>query len=173
MGSRLLPTLLAGTVAIIINTFALKAADWVPLATAKGGRRRLLSLWLLPFLQRIALASAWSSLGLPNAASPLFQTGFHLLVGVLMAIFYAYLIEPLLPAGDLFKGLAYGVAVWLLNAFVVLPATGEGIAGVVHLRPVGMIWYAAAHTLFFVILALLYGVLKRNTKYAVGAIATG
>jgi hypothetical protein len=69
------------------------------------------------------------------------------LVGVLMAIFCAYLIEPLLPAGDLFKGLAYGVAVWLLNAFVDLLATGEGIAGVVHLRPVGMIWYAAAHTL--------------------------
>jgi hypothetical protein len=57
MGSRLLPTLLAGTVAIIINTFALKAADWVPLATAKGGLLRLLSLWLLPFLQRIASRS--------------------------------------------------------------------------------------------------------------------
>jgi len=162
MESRLLLALLSGTAAIIINTLALKAADLIPLATAKGGLLRLLSLWLFPLLDRMGVVLTWSSLGLPDAASPVFQTGFHLVVGLLMAIFYAYVVEPVLPARDVVKGLAFGLLVWLLNALVVLPATGEGIAGVVHLEPAGMIWYAAAHTVFFVILAWLYGALRRQ-----------
>jgi hypothetical protein len=161
MRSRLLPALAAGTVAIIINTLALKAADFVPLATAKGGLLRLLSSWFAPLLGPIGVAAAWSSLGLPGVASPAFQTGFHLAVGLMMAVFYAYLVEPLLPMRDVFKGAAYALAVWLLNAFAVLPATGEGIAGTAHLTSAGIIWYAAAHSLFFVPLALLYGALER------------
>jgi hypothetical protein len=46
--------------------------------------------------------------------------------------------------------------VWLLNAAVVLPLTGEGLAGSVHLSLAGMTWFAAAHTVFFVLLAVLY-----------------
>jgi len=164
MRSRLLPALVAGTVAIIINTLALKAADLVPLATAKGGLLRLLAAWFAPLLEQIGVASAWSSIGLPGVGSPLFQTGFHLLVGLLMAVFYAYLVEPLLPMRDVFKGAAYALAVWLLNAFAVLPATGEGIAGIAHLTLAGMIWYAVAHGLFFMVLALLYGALRRRPR---------
>jgi uncharacterized membrane protein YagU involved in acid resistance len=162
MKSRLMPAVVAGTIAIVINIFALKAADLVPLATARGGLLRLLSLWFLPLLQRIGVASAWSSLGLPDAGSALFQTGFHFVVGVLMAVVYAYLIEPFLALSDIAKGLAYGTAVWLLNAFVILPMTGEGLAGAAHLQPAGMAWFAVAHFLFFVIFALLYGGLRRN-----------
>jgi len=33
------------------------------------------------------------------------------------------------PAGRLRKGSAYALVVWLLNAAVVLPATGDGFAG--------------------------------------------
>ncbi len=74
MRSRLLPALVAGTVAIIINTLALKAADLVPLATAKGGLLRLLAAWFAPLLEKIGVVSAWSSIGLPGVGSPLFQT---------------------------------------------------------------------------------------------------
>lgn len=54
-------------------------------------------------------------MGLPGAGSPVFQSGFHLVVGLLMAIFYAYIAEPLLPmTGDIVKGITYALGMWLL-----------------------------------------------------------
>ena len=50
-----------------------------------------------------------------------------------MALFYAFILEPRLPGGAWLKGLIYAAAVWILNAAFVLPATGEGFAGSVHL----------------------------------------
>jgi len=67
----------------------------------------------------------------PNSAA--FQIGFHLVVGILMALFYAFVLEPLLPRGVWLEGWIYAVAVWILNAAVVVPATGEGFAGSAHL----------------------------------------
>jgi hypothetical protein len=43
--NRLVPALISGSTAIVLNTLTLKAADLVPLATAKGGLLRLLSTW--------------------------------------------------------------------------------------------------------------------------------
>jgi hypothetical protein len=51
-----------------------------------------------------------------------------------------------------------------LNAFVVLPATGEGFAGSAHLTLAGIMWFAVAHTLFFMVLATAYGALRRNYR---------
>jgi hypothetical protein len=47
----------------------------------------------------------------------------------------------------------------LANAAVVLPAIGEGFR---HLGLAGMAWFAAAHTLFFVVLAVLYARWRRR-----------
>lgn len=141
--NRLNAGLAAGSGAIVLNTLALKAADLVPLATAHGGLLRLVRILL------------------PLPATPAFQTAFHLAVGILMALFYAYALEPLLPGRPLAKGLLYAGLVWLANAFLVLPLTGEGIAGLAHLTIAGALWFAAAHTLFFVLLALCYARLRR------------
>jgi hypothetical protein len=162
--SRLAPALISGSTAIVLNTLALKAADLVPLATAKGGLLRLLSSWCAAPLEATGIASAWSRAGAPAPDGPVFQTGFHLFVGILMALFYAYALEPVLPGRAAGKGAAYAVAVWLLNAIVVLPATGEGFAGSANLTLAGIVWYAAAHSLFFMILALAYGALRRRTR---------
>ncbi len=51
---------------------------------------------------------------------------------------------------------------WLLNAFVVLPLIGEGIAGSRHLGLPGIVGFAVIHTVFFVLLALLYAALRAN-----------
>ena len=153
---RLAAALLAGSVAIVLNTVALKAADLVPLATARGGLLRLITPWLSLPLERLGIASLWSTLGGPAPNTPVFQTGFHLFVGILMALFYAFILEPRLPGGAWLKGLIYAAAVWILNAAFVLPATGEGFAGSAHLSLAGMIWFAAAHTLFFLILAFSF-----------------
>jgi hypothetical protein len=65
-------------------------------------------------------------------------------------------LEPVVPGKPLVKGLIYAAIVWLLNACVVLPAIGEGIAGSRYLGLAGMTGFAAIHTVFFVLLALLY-----------------
>lgn len=158
--NRIGPALISGGIAIVINTFALKAADLISLPTARGGLLRLISPWFAPSLQASGGASLWFSLGGPAPGTPIFGTGFHLAVGLLMALFYAFALEPVLPGGALRRGLIYAIVVWLLNAAIVLPLTGEGFAGSTHLTIAGMLWFAAAHTLFFVILALGYDRLK-------------
>jgi len=49
-----------------------------------------------------------------------------------------------------------------------LPLTGEGFAGSAHLTFAGMAWFAAAQTLFFVAVALIYRAL-RGQRATLGA----
>ena len=139
---RTLAALLAGAIAIALNIAALAAADLVPLATARGGLLRLLMML--------------TGDAIPIPAGNKFQTAFHAVVGLAMALFYAWVLEPVLRGPSSIRGLIYAVAVWIANATVVLPATGEGFAGSRHLTLAGMIWFAVAHTLFFIVLAVLY-----------------
>lgn len=140
--SKILAALLAGGIAIILNTAALAAADFVPLATAHGGLLRLLVM--------LSGGALW----VPSGSE--FQMFFHIIVGIAMALFYAYLLEPIMFGPGWLRGTIYGVLVWLANALIVLPVTGEGFAGSQHLTLTGMLWFAAAHMLFFVLLAVLY-----------------
>jgi len=148
--ARAAAALLAGAVAIVLNTGALAAADLVPLATAQGG--------LLRFLGMLT----GGAVAVPAGA--MFQTGFHIAVGLAMALFYAFALEPVLRGPSWQRGLIYALAVWLANAAIVLPATGEGFAGSRHLSLAGMTWFAAAHTLFFVVLAVLYARLRAGRE---------
>jgi len=130
----------AGTIAIFANTTALSIADLMPLATAHGGLLRLLS--------------QMSGIVAPSGRA--FQTGFHIVVGLGMALLYAVVLEPLLTGPAWLKGVQYAFAMWMVNAVIVLPLADEGFAGSRHLSFAGMIWFAAAHTLFFVLLAILF-----------------
>ena len=164
MRSRLEASLEAGAVAIVLNTAALRLADFISLPTAQGGLLRLIIPWLVGPTKASGLSFFWRHAGGPPPNSPIFQTGFHLAVGIAMAVFYAFVVEPFLAGRAVVQGLAYALAAWLLNAAVVLPLTGEGFAGNEHLALAGMVWFAAAHTLFFVILALLYQRLRTPPK---------
>jgi hypothetical protein len=150
---RLKSALVAGSIAIILNTLALKAADLIQLPTAHGGLLRLLSSGFSGPLRQLGVSALWSAVGAPASNSPAFQIGFHILVGLIMSLFYAFVLEPLMPWGITIKGLSYALGVWLINALVVLPDTGEGFAGSATLSLAGIPWYAAAHTLFFMLLA--------------------
>lgn len=81
-----------------------------------------------------------------------------------MALFYAFALEPVLRGPSWLRGLLYAVAVWLGNALIVLPTIGEGLAGSRRLTVAGMAWFAAAHTLFFVVLAILYARLRERRR---------
>lgn len=153
---------MAGSIAIILNTLALKAADLIRLPTAHGGLLRLVSSIFSGPLQQLGISSLWPAAGLPAPNSPLFQTSFHIFVGLLMALFYAFVLEPLMPWGTTIKGLVYAAGVWLINALIVLPATGEGFAGSANLSAAGMLWYAGAHTIFFMVLAYGFALTTRS-----------
>jgi hypothetical protein len=140
LASRLEAALIAGAVAIALNTAALAAADLLPLATARGGLLRLLS----------------NVTGVHAPSGFLFQTAFHIGVGLAMGVVYAFALEPILPGPAWFRGFVYGLAAWLTNALIVLPLIGEGFAGQRHLSLLGMAWFAAAHMVFFIVQAVIY-----------------
>ena len=153
--SRLSPALVAGSLAISLNTVVLKGADLIHLTTAHGGLLRLLSHHFSKPLQQSGITSIWWAVGAPAPATQTFQIGFHILVGLMMALFYAFVLEPAMPWSTTVKGLVYLAVVWLVNALIVLPATGEGFAGSANLTLAGIAWFAAAHSIFFMI--LVYG----------------
>ena len=69
---QLLPALAAGALAIDVNTALLALSDALGLPTAHGGLLRFLQLW-----------------GVPLPSGPVFAVGFHIAVGLLMALVYA------------------------------------------------------------------------------------
>ena len=159
--NRVTASLLAGAVAIGINTALLVAADRIPLVTARGGLLKLLTIYIGPALSKAGAGPVWLRLGLPTPGGTTFQLNFHVLVGLLMALFYGFVLERLLPGRPWWKGTLYAAAVWAANAVVILPWLGEGIAGSRNLSAPGMAYFAAAHTVFFVLLAVLFAGLHR------------
>ena len=95
---------------------------------------------------------------------PLFRTGFHIAIGLGMALIYAWLVEPRWPGRVCSKALGCAAGVWLLNAGVILPLTGAGFAGHDRLDLAGMLWFAFAHTMFFLTTAVVYA--RGPTWYA-------
>lgn len=148
--------LLAGLIAIVINTILLYLADFIPLQTAHGGLLNLLKLVFGSTLVKLGVADAWNASNLPGPGDAVFKTTFHILVGLGMAVVYAFVVEPILTGSVWIKGLAYATLLWLINSFLILPLIGEGIAGSHHLDVAGIVYYAGAHTAFFLLLAWLY-----------------
>ncbi len=159
---RLLAALAAGIIALIPNELILQAADVIGLATAHGGLLALVRILATKIFDAIKLGGFWSGSIQPGTTSPGFQVGFHVVVAIGMAVFHAIFLEPRLRMHTLAKGLLYGTVVWLLNAFLVLPATQQGLIGLEHINAAGAIWFAAAHFAFFVTLAWAFDkILKR------------
>ena len=109
-----------------------------------------------PSLNEIGLAGYWNAVGLPDPSGSIFKTCFHIAVGLGMALVYAFAVEPRLSGPAWIKGLWYALILWVMNASIILPLIGEGIAGVRHLNFAGVFYYACARTVSFVLLALWY-----------------
>ncbi|HEX7895399.1 MAG TPA: hypothetical protein VF447_14475, partial [Terriglobales bacterium] len=78
----------AGSIAIVLNTLALKAENLISLPTGNGVLLRLITPWFAPLLRGSGVAGAWAAASGPTTQSSRFQTDFHLAVGILMAIAY-------------------------------------------------------------------------------------
>ena len=103
-----------------------------------------------------ARRAAWAVLGLPAPGGTPFQLGFHVVVGLAMALLYGVALEARLPGRPWVKGALYAAGVWVANALIILPWLGEGFAGSRNLSAFGMAYFAAVHTVFFVLLAVLF-----------------
>ncbi|GLK86893.1 hypothetical protein [Ancylobacter defluvii] len=152
MLSAYLKALLAGLVALAVNFLLLGLADRFGVVTARGGFQRLVKLWTGPALHRLGVDRAWATLHFPNPNGPLFTNGFKVAVGLGMALIYVR-IKALLPGAAFEKGLVYALLVWLINAGIVLPALGQGLAGIKTLSAIGIVAFAIAHTACFMVLA--------------------
>ncbi len=148
----------------MIKILLLNLCDAVGVVTARDGLQRLVRLWLGGTLTQIGVSDLWAALGRPDPNTNIFKTGFKVTVGLGMAVFYALVFEPRIPGSTMPKGLAYALFAWVLNAFVVLPLSGEGIAGARLLTVLGMMCLAIAHTAFFIILAYVYAALQGTLK---------
>lgn len=159
---HLLAALAAGVIALVPNELGLQAADLFGLAIAHGGLLMVVRMLAGKAFGLIGLSALWMNTVLPETVGNPFQIFFHVMVGVAMAIFYAICVDPNLRMGGLLKGFWYGVIVWLLNALVVLPASGEGVAGLNTISAVGAIWFAGAHFAFFLTLGWSFDRLARG-----------
>jgi len=151
---RLIASAIAGTIAIALNMALLSFANGAGISTSHGGLFRLFTSVINRLGCSLHLIDGRSSLPLSS------QAIFHIVTGFAMAIAYGFMVEPKMPGGAFFKGLAYGTVVWCFNAFFVLPLTGEGLAGSSNLNIVGLIVFAVAHMSFFLALSVLYEVLR-------------
>ena len=64
---KLAPALIAGLIAIVVNTAMLEAADWIQLVTARGGLLKLLKIYFASPLAGLGVADLWAALHLPAA----------------------------------------------------------------------------------------------------------
>ena len=150
---RLLAAVLASTIAIAANMALLSFANNAGITTGNGGLLRLFATMIQRLAAFFRLTDGRSKLPLPSLAI------FHIVTGLAMAAAYVLIIEPKLPGRPFSKGLVYGTVIWCFNAFLVLPLTGEGIAGSRNVNTVGLIVFAVAHMTFFLALSMLYGAL--------------
>lgn len=142
LSARLQAATITGFMAILVNTAILIAADHLHIVTTRGG--------LLTRLLKLIGSSA------PKITTTWgFQQFFHIASGVGMAVAHAISFGDM-PISAVLKGLFTAAFVWFLNACIILPIIGQGFGGCHVLTWLGMLIFALAHTVFFVLTALLY-----------------
>lgn len=150
------PALWAGFLAVSVNTAVLKLSALFHIEAESGGLFRLLRLHLGDYFHAIGVGNAWGALHLPMPGTLYFWILFHTFMGLVMAVVYAYAIEPYLSGPGWRKGAVYSIIPWLINSFIIMPALGKGIAASHALTAVGMGYFFVANGTYAVLLGFLY-----------------
>ncbi|MGY2201380.1 hypothetical protein [Pseudomonas gingeri] len=144
----------AGSIAIIVNMVMLAASDKFGLVTARGGLLKLVTTFLVAQMSQHEDAQAASWL-IELTGTHVFQAAFHFVVGLLMAVVFVKSAGGYLERHAWFAGLVAAILVWIINAAVILPLLGEGVAGSHAISLTGIVYFAVAHTAFFILLSLI------------------
>jgi hypothetical protein len=133
----------------------LEAADWIPLITARGGLLKLKIYFASP-LESLGVADFWAAF----ASSRCRHAGLQDRVSHPRQADHSGSLRFRTRAHSLGTSAGQGPRLraprLARQCLIVLPWIGEGIAGRRYLSAAGMIYFAAAHTAFFALLALLY-----------------
>ena len=148
--------LLAGTVAITVNTLALKLAQPLGITAESGGLLKLGSRCAGPIANGLGIPHAWAKAGLPGPATLAFWVAFHYATGFGMVWLFVAVLHTRLPGNGLVKGSLFSLLPWLINGLLVLPALGQGVFGWRVLSPSGIAYFAGANWLFGAVLGILY-----------------
>ncbi len=148
--------LLAGLIAITVNTVVLKAAPVLDIMAESGGLLKLVIMQVKPYLSASTIAFFQTTA---------FWIFFHYLTGFAMTLLYMYLLEPLLPANAFLSGTLFSFVPWLINGLVVLPVLGQGVFGYHKLPLSGMVYFFFANWLFAVLFVYLYKKFRKKSIY--------
>ena len=144
---HLLKGLMAGFIAITVNTILLKAAALFNITAESGGLLKLLL---------INTRNYFSPDIFSYFKTTLFWISFHYLTGFSMVLIYLHIFEPILPGKGWLKGSLFSLFPWIINGLIVLPILGQGILGIHQLSAAGIAYFFIANWMFGWILGILY-----------------
>lgn len=143
---KLFKGLMAGFIAITVNTILLKMAAVFNITAESGGLLKLLLLNTRNYFSPAIFL---------NFKTTLFWIFFHYLTGFSMVFIYAFIFEPILPGKGWLKGSLFSLFPWLINGLIVLPILGQGILGIYQLSTAGIIYFFIANWMFGWVLGIL------------------
>ena len=112
---------LAGLAGAIANSLAIQAFQRAHIATGTAGLSKLMFA-----MGNRLLDAAGASFRFPEKLAPFAQEAFHTLMGVLMALAYAWIFIRWLPGPGWVRGILFSLLPWLLQSLVVAPYMGFG-----------------------------------------------
>lgn len=148
--------LLAGFIAITINTIALKAAPMFGIMAEGGGLLKLVIMQVKPYVSTSTITFFQTTA---------FWILFHYLTGFAMTILYMYVLEPLLSGKALLSGTLFSFIPWLINGLIVLPILGQGVFGYHKLPLSGIVYFFFANWLFAVLFVYVYKKFRKNSIF--------
>lgn len=148
---------LAGFIAVSVHTVLLLAARPFDLQVGAGGVLGMLRTAWGDAFQAMGIAGIWSGAGLPLPGSTAFWIVFHVVMGILLALAYAWLFEPRLKGTGMRRGLLFALLPWLIHSAVLMPLVGNGLAGYRVLPLVGIAWFFVANLVYGAVLGFCYG----------------
>ena len=140
----------AGLLAALLNSVFIQLVKMIGIMPGKGGLSHLM-LWLA----NNVLTVFGAGLHLPDHFGPLGQEVFHTVMGLLMALVYAFFFYHYLRGPDWLRGLLFSQFPWLLQVFVVLPWAGAGLLGL-RLSPLTPVVSFSLNALYGATLGVLY-----------------
>ncbi|MES2060318.1 hypothetical protein [Mucilaginibacter agri] len=143
--------LIAGFIAISVNTLLLQLAPMIHIKAEGGGLLKLLLQYGRPITGHIAFLY-----------TSLFGVVFHYLTGLVMVIIYICWFSRLLKMSGWIKGSLFSLLPWLINGFIVLPLLGYGLLGNYKLSLAGMCYFMITNWLFGLVLGWLFAYLNKS-----------
>lgn len=141
-----------GVLAGLLATFAMTIALLAAYALARGIGAESGNL-----LQRWCWALVHNPITERTADRLVLAVGANLAVGLVLALVYARVVEPMLSGPGWRRGVMFSIVPWLLSIIVFLPAAGGGLLGIdIGAGPLPVIGNLLLHLVYGAVLGTVY-----------------